>query len=57
MKDFDTEDVNICLQIRNMIKFLLLSIKSDKNITLTDIANFLERVDFLITKLCTKFEE
>lgn len=57
MKNFNTQIANDCTQIKNMVKFLLLSIKSDKNINLTDVANFLERVEVLLSELCHKLEK
>lgn len=57
MKNFDTQIADDCIQIKNMIKFLLLSIQSDKNTKLTDITSFLERVDTLLADLCQKFEK
>lgn len=57
MKNFDIQIADDCIQIKNMIKFLLLSIQSDKNTKLTDITNFLERVDILLADLCQKVEK
>ena len=56
MKNFDIQIADDCIQIKNMIKFLLLSIQSDKNTKLTDITNFLERVDILLADLCQKLK-
>lgn len=57
MKNFNTQIADDCTQIKNMVKFLLLSIKSDENINLTDVANFLERVEVLLSELCHKLEK
>jgi len=57
MKNIDNEISDSCIQVRNMIKFLLLSIKSGEEVSLPDIAKFLERVYFLIDNVCSKIKE
>lgn len=57
MEKFDNEISDFCIQAKNMIKFLMLSIKSGEEVSLPDIANFLERVDFLMTKICESLKD
>lgn len=56
--DNSVDDVlKMCWQLKNMFKFLLMSIKSDNKLTLKDICEFLERMDFLMSKVCEKLEK
>lgn len=56
--DNSLDDVlKMCRQLKNMFKFLLVSIKSDNKLTPKDICEFLERMDFLMSKICEKLEK
>lgn len=44
--------LRLCKQLKNMMKFLLLSIKHDKTITVPEIYAFLVIINRLIIKIC-----
>ncbi len=51
---------NICEyseQLKNMTKFLLLSIEKDKNILISDVYDFLERMDIIANKMYNEIKK
>lgn len=47
----------LCKQLKNMMEFLLLSIKYDKTITIPEIYAFLVIVNRLVMKICILVDE
>lgn len=54
----NTNDIyDKCIQLNNMTKFLMASIKQDKNILISDIYDFAERMNVLTNEMCEKIKQ
>lgn len=52
MIEINDEIAEQCIQLRNMIKFLNLSLSSDETISKQDVCDFLSKMSFISDKIC-----
>lgn len=57
MKNLNYEIKENILQIKNMSKFLLQSIKNDKNLKMNDVYEFLSIINGLVIKTSEQIEK
>lgn len=52
MIEINDEIAELCIQLRNMIKFLNLSLDSEETISKQDVSDFLSKMSFISDKIC-----